>query len=110
LILLQRPLVSVQRKFRNEFTRKLPHMNNIHRWFEQFKGTGSVCNRKSSGKPAVTEARIFFSPGDKSRTFCTPKKYDIYNPWRTESAQLLKRHARHAFSCLGGNWIQSRHF
>jgi len=109
--------VSVQLKFRNEFRRTLPHVNNIHRLFEQLKGTGSVCKRKSSeylqlrrpGFNCSWYIYIFFS-GVKSRTFCAPKKYEICAPWRTESAQLLKRHARYAFSCMRGTWIQSRHF
>jgi hypothetical protein len=33
-------------------------VNNIRRWFEQFKETGSVCRRKSSGRPAVTEENV----------------------------------------------------
>jgi hypothetical protein len=33
-------LVSVQRKLGNESRRKLPHVNNIRRWFEQRKETG----------------------------------------------------------------------
>jgi hypothetical protein len=55
-----KPLCSecFQRKFRNEFRRKLPHVNDIHRWFEQFKGTGSVCKIISSERPAVTLAQI----------------------------------------------------
>jgi len=51
-------LVRVKCKFRNEFRRKLPHAKNIHRSFEQFKEAGSVCKRKSSGRPAVTEENV----------------------------------------------------
>lgn len=51
-------LASVQRKFRNEFRRKPPHVNNIRHWFEQFKETGSVCKRKSFGRPAVTKENV----------------------------------------------------
>ena len=40
-------LVSVQRKFRNEFGWKPSHLKNIRLLFEQFKETRSVCNRKS---------------------------------------------------------------
>jgi len=53
-----RPLVSFQCKFGNESGRKLPHVNNINRWLEQLKGTGSVCERRSSGRPAGMEARM----------------------------------------------------
>jgi len=51
-------LVSVKCKFRNDFRRKPPHVKNIHRSFEQFEEAGIVCKRKSSGRPAVTEANV----------------------------------------------------
>jgi len=51
-------LARVQCKFRNEFRRKPPHVKNIHLSFEQVKEVGSVCKRKSSGRPAVTEENI----------------------------------------------------
>lgn len=51
-------LVRVKCKFRNEFRRKPPHVKNIDRSFEQFKEAGIVCKRKSSGRPAVTEANV----------------------------------------------------
>jgi hypothetical protein len=50
--------VNVQRKFGNAFRSKRPHVNNIRRWFEQFEETEGVCMTKSSGRYAVTEARI----------------------------------------------------
>jgi len=40
-----------------ELRRKPPHVNISH-WLEQFKETGSVCNRMSAGRSAVIEAWI----------------------------------------------------
>jgi hypothetical protein len=51
-------LMGVHRKFRKEFRRKPQRVNNIHHWFKQFKETRSVGERRSCGKPAVTEAQI----------------------------------------------------
>jgi hypothetical protein len=41
----------------NEFRSKPPHVN-ISRWLEEFKETGSVCNRMFPGRSAVIEAWI----------------------------------------------------
>jgi hypothetical protein len=53
-------------------------VNNIRRWFEQFKETEGVCKPKSSGRYAVTEARIqpfliFFFWGYKKKKMYAEK-------------------------------------
>ena len=53
-------LTCVRRKFRNKLRMKPPHLNKLSRRFERFKENGSVCTRKSSGRPAVNRSTIFF--------------------------------------------------
>ena len=46
---------AVQRKFRNEFGQDPPHTNSIKRWFKNFMETGSILDRKRSGRPSSDE-------------------------------------------------------
>jgi hypothetical protein len=50
-------LVVLGNKIRNEFRGQPPRVDISH-WLEQFKETGSVCNRMSAGRSAVIEAWI----------------------------------------------------
>ena len=49
---------AVQRKFRNEFGQDPPYTNNIKRWFKNFMETGSILNRKRSGRPSIDEETV----------------------------------------------------
>ena len=49
---------AVQRKFRNEFGQDPPHTNSIKRWFKNFMETGSILNRKRSGRPSIGEETV----------------------------------------------------
>ena len=42
---------AVQSKFRNEFGQDSPYTNSIKRWFKNFMETGSIFDRKESGRP-----------------------------------------------------------
>ena len=49
---------AVQRKFRNEFGQDPPHTNSIKRWFKSFMETGSILDRKRSGRPSIDEETV----------------------------------------------------
>ena len=49
---------AVQRKFRNEFGQEPPHTNSIKRWFKNFMETGSILDRKRSGRPSIDEETV----------------------------------------------------
>ena len=49
---------AVQRKFRNEFGQDHPHTNSIKRWFKNFMETGSILDRKRSGRPSIDEETV----------------------------------------------------
>lgn len=54
-------LITVQREFRRHFRRTPPTHQSILRWYRQFKNSGSVLKRKSSGRarvPLETVARV----------------------------------------------------
>ena len=48
--------VAVQRKFRNEYRRDPPDVKSIKDWYKKFTETGSVQDRKRSGRPSVSDA------------------------------------------------------
>ena len=48
----------VQRQFRTEYGKQPPSDNSIRRWYAQFQETGCVCERKSTGRPSVTEEQV----------------------------------------------------
>ena len=50
--------IAVQRKFRNEFGQDPPHTNSIKRWFKNFIETGSILDRKRSGRPSIDEETV----------------------------------------------------
>ena len=49
---------AVQRKFRNEFGQGLSHTHSIKRWFKNFMETGSILDRKRSGRPSIDEQTV----------------------------------------------------
>jgi hypothetical protein len=64
--------MAVQHQFRNEFRRKPSHVDNIRRWFEQFKETEKVIWKTCSyGSPGLTVFDFFFWGHIKIR--CMPK-------------------------------------
>ena len=62
---------AVQRKFRNEFGEDPPHTNSIKRWFKNFMETGSILDRKRSGRPSIDKETV-----DAVRVafHCSPRK------------------------------------
>ena len=50
--------VAVQRKFRNEYRRDPPDVKRIKDWYKKFTETGSVEDRKRSGRPSVSDASV----------------------------------------------------
>ena len=48
----------VQRQFRTKFGKQPPSDNSIRRWYAQFQETGCVCERKSTGRPSMTEEQV----------------------------------------------------
>ena len=63
--------IAVQRKFINEFRQDPPYTNSIKRWFKNFMETGSILDRKRSGRPSIDEETV-----DAVRVafHCSPKK------------------------------------
>ena len=57
LVPLKSP-TAVQSKFKNEFGQDPPYTNNIKRWFKNFMETGSILNRKRSGRPSIDEETV----------------------------------------------------
>lgn len=52
--------MAVQRQFKNEFRRKPPQVNNIRRWFEQFKKIEKIIWKTCSyGSPGLTGSESF---------------------------------------------------
>lgn len=51
-------IILVQRAFRRTHEKEPPHENNIRRWFNQFKETGSVLKQKSPGRPPVSDENV----------------------------------------------------
>ena len=49
---------AVQRKFINDFGQEPPHTNSIKRWFKNFMETGSILDRKRSGRPSIDEETV----------------------------------------------------
>ena len=49
---------ALQRKFKNEFGQDPPHTNSIKRWFKNFMETGSILDRKRSGRPSIDEKTV----------------------------------------------------
>ena len=50
--------IAVQRKFRNEFGQDPPHTNSMKRCFKNFMETGSILDRKRSGRPSIDEDTV----------------------------------------------------
>jgi transposase len=51
-------ITTVERHFRTRFDKEPPSRKNIYRWYSQFEETGSVCKRRSTGRPRVSDADV----------------------------------------------------
>ena len=49
---------AIQRKLRDEFIQDPPHTNSIKRWFKNFMETGSILDRKRSGRPSIDKETV----------------------------------------------------
>ena len=49
---------AVQRKFRYEFGQDPLNINSIKKWFKNFLETGSILDRKRSGRPSIDEETV----------------------------------------------------
>jgi len=48
----------VQRNFRRRYGKPPPTKQSIYEWSNKFQETGSLCKRKSSGRPPVSEKTV----------------------------------------------------
>ena len=53
-----RSVTIVRRQFRTKFGEQPSSDNSIREWYAPFQETGSVCKRKSTGRPYVTEEQV----------------------------------------------------
>ena len=101
-------LMTVQRKFREP-----PHVNNIRRWFEQFKEPWSVCKKCHLGdlqlKPGFNCSWFFLLEVHQEHCVRRKSKRDA-TPDGQNLSKYWNNHARDASSCMGGRWIQSKTF
>ena len=91
---------AVQRKFRNEFGQDPPHTNSIKRWFKNFMETGSILDRKRSGRPSIDEetvdaVRVAFHRSPRKSIRVASNKLAI--PRSTVHKVLHKRLRLHAY-------------
>ncbi|KAF8789550.1 hypothetical protein HNY73_007481 [Argiope bruennichi] len=49
---------TVQRAFRIQYGKESPTNKSILRWYKQFKETGCLCKKKSSGRPSLTNDTV----------------------------------------------------
>ena len=50
--------ITIQRKFRIEHNKELPHRNTITKWMKKFKETGSAHDKPLSERPCVSEESV----------------------------------------------------
>ncbi|PNF20161.1 hypothetical protein B7P43_G00613 [Cryptotermes secundus] len=51
-------VIAVQRALRREYEKEPPCKQSILRWYRQFKDTGCLCKRKSTGQPNVPDETV----------------------------------------------------
>ena len=51
-------IIAAQRRYRRECNKSPPHRNSIRKWVKQFSEVGDVKNRKSPGRPNVSNQRV----------------------------------------------------
>jgi transposase len=51
-------IATVQRHFCTFFDKEPPSQKNTYHWYNQFEETGSVCKRRSTGRPRVSDAVV----------------------------------------------------
>ena len=91
---------AVQRKSRNEFGQNPPHTKSIKRWFKNFMETGSILDRKRSGRPSIDEETV---DAERATFYRSPRKSirvalnDLAIPRSTVHKVLHKRLRLHAY-------------
>ena len=48
----------VHRQFRRKYGRDPPDVKSIKGWYDEFKETGSVCDKRRSGRPGVSDKTV----------------------------------------------------
>lgn len=51
-------VIAVQRAFRRKYQQEPPCKQSILRWYRQFRDSGCLCKRKSTGRPQVTDETV----------------------------------------------------
>lgn len=51
-------VISVQRHFRTRYHRDPPDGRSIRKWYTQFRDSGCICKRKSTGRPSTGEETV----------------------------------------------------
>ena len=51
-------VIKVQRKYKREFKEKAPCSISINKWDKKLKETGSLLDRKRSGRPSISDASV----------------------------------------------------
>ena len=92
--------IAVKHKFRNEFGQDPPYTNSIKRWFKTFMKTGSILDRKRSGRPSIDEetvdaVRVAFHCSQRKSTRVASNKLAI--PRSTVHKALHKLLRLHAY-------------
>ena len=91
---------AVQSKFRNEFGQDPPYTDNIKRWFKNFMETGSILNRKRSGRPSIDEETVnvvYVAFHRKPRKSIRVASNELAIPRSTVHKVLYKRLWLHAY-------------
>lgn len=90
-------VITVQRHFRTKFEKDAPSANSIRRWYAQFKATGCLCKRKSTGRPSVSEekvesVRMSFTRSPQKSTRKASRELNIPQPtvWK-----ILRKRLKH---------------
>jgi transposase len=87
-------ITTVQRHFRTRFDKEPPSRKNIYRWYNQFEEAGSVCKRRNTGRPRVSDAdvdriREAFKGGPQKSTYRASRQLQL--PQKTVWRVLRKR-------------------
>jgi hypothetical protein len=51
-------VTQVRREYRHVYNEEPPHENSIRRWDRQLKETGSILDKKGSGRPSVSDESV----------------------------------------------------
>jgi hypothetical protein len=113
---VNKSVVSVQRHFRTKFGTDPPSGKSFWMWYLQFKDTGCICKRNSTGRPsteeeAVERVRTSFVRSPRKSAYRASRELGIpeKNVWRVlwkrlqtrpYRLQLLQGASRHATNSL----------